>query len=55
MKRLVFMSLFILVLFIIYICVTAYYADIMTDFGIASKAWKTCTEIVNLQVSTGPF
>jgi hypothetical protein len=53
MKRLVFMGLLILVLFIIYICVTAYYADIMTEFGIEFKAWKTCTEIVNLQVSTG--
>ncbi len=50
MKRLVFMGLLILVLFIIYICVTAYYADIMTKFGNESEAWKMCVEIVSLQV-----
>jgi hypothetical protein len=47
LKRLIWMGMIVLVLFLIYLSVTVYYAQIMSEFGKASEEWKVCAESVN--------
>ena len=48
LKRLILLGSVVLCLFAMYVSVTIYYAQIMSDFGEASEVWKKCGEFVSI-------
>jgi hypothetical protein len=48
LKRLILLGSVVLCLFAMYVSATVYFAQIMSDFGEASEAWKKCGEYVSM-------